>query len=309
MLNASDIRYFIDPLNDPTQQRTDSNEKRILVTEEQRDYYRAQATSDPFVCGDMVGRVVEPTGYQFNGERFWYVHSGNYVDGPVLKPQVRSTQRAIGILDDGTFVLGTPDTASTTCFIHHYQRSDQRSASFGNPENIQVDKWVLAADWAPQLFPAHTDDDETVALKLEVAKQKWKLRKAHAEVIRQADYRSWKSPMDELRENVNLPAPKYGSFVTASVGIPVRDPSWEVPTSTRNQLDELRTKTGQALRQVGTTVNVRAEFPCPSLRYDTRDEALNPSHDEVIIAARHMLGDHGVIVSSFQSNPILCDLG
>ena len=295
MLTKADAIYFIDPIQDtciPTEQ--------VFVLKE---YYGRHRHLHQI-------RKVAKDRFHNRGILWWIdEESRDYLYGAPVSTTASEYRRVISFEDD-VVILGEASSiyrTNTHITISDVRRSDQQvvpetyeAGSRGS--RMVVSNWMTAAPWARELFPLPDDSEETIALKLTVAKERHRQRVAHRTIFEESATRGWDEHLGEVREKTSyLPTPNFGAYVSGSVIIDV--------AATLDQ-DALTTKV-DALKEravsVGTAIpaaTVRVDY-IAAANWDSSEKIRNMSSHHATSYARDAFGDYSLRVGEFDPQPAL----
>lgn len=294
MLTPEDARFFVEPAVDSSKKST------TILCLDTRNQGRQEG---------YIGKIVDVRAQrEMISGRMYAVTAdgGNYVFG---SPQIEAHGGSLGMnhaltfLPDGSFAVGNlgRDTSNTVVIS---------SPRFSKPNildlpgvNIPSLRYYKAAQWAYELMPSKGDTQEMVDAKLELAKERYKQRRAFFHLHEEAVARNWGPTMDELREmNSLIPAPRYGAKVSGMVFIQSRS---TIPDTVRAAVSEAAKATLSGVdasvvgySAVGSATSV--EFTIAG-DFATQEEARAISDQDVASAWRRLGNAEGTIFSSSKS--------
>jgi hypothetical protein len=298
MITATNRKYFIDPL-----QNVFHTAKEVLVFREQI----------PRSWNSPLDTIVPVTGQvMIDAHLWWKTEDGMYVDGAAVSPrEIISHTPTMGLLDDGTFVIGegygTADVNSEhpRVLIRDARRSDGKVLP--GVTTYGVERWLQAAPWAVELMPAEGDDTAAVELKISIAKQKWETRLAEVAILREAQDREWTGDLEDL--SYTLPAPQYALFIDGSVYVPTaqRATTADLPEEVRSTLERV---TANSLTHTPTSAApvTRVEVPATFLvrtALDSVDGADDVPLSTIIEGAKERLKVHDISLGSYRAVPVI----
>lgn len=297
MMTKADAIYFIDPIGDDA-----AKAKKVLVTDE---YYGRENFKDEV-------RTVKQHRTMMGG-KLWYTDeaSGNYIYGIPVSPTTSDYKEVIAI-DGDVVLLGMSSSIMETAeeiLLANVLRSDRLTVPGVGAElrgeRRMVSDWMHAAPWARDLFPAVDDSDEVVALKLEVAKEKHRHRKAHGEILRQSVARNWSDELQELREkHGSLPTPVYAALVNADLFLETTETINVDTEDMKSKMAELQARAVSSVSAARPAVTVNTTFIAPCAMSDTEKvQGLQSTH--VQSYARDYFNDYSLRVGSYSITPVL----
>lgn len=295
MLTKADAIYFIDPIQDtciPTE--------RVFVLKE---YYGRQRHLHQV-------RPVAKERFHNRGILWWIdEESRDYLYGAPIGTTTSEYKRVIAFEDD-VVILGEASSiyrTNTHITISDVRRSDQQVVPETYESGVRgsravVSDWMTAAPWARELFPMPDDDDETVALKLTIAKEKHRQRVAHRTIFEESATRGWDEHLGEVREKTSyLPTPNFGAYVTGSAIINVEGTLSE--TDLAPKVEALKNRA----ISIGTAIpaaTVRVDY-IAAANWDSSEKIRNMSSNHATSYARDTFGDYSLRIGDFESQPAL----
>jgi hypothetical protein len=201
--------YPTQRLQTPTWQHIDlvpeiRGARRVLVTEARRRE-------------SLVGRVKKVTDSVAGG---WLLtDDGDHVRGRAVNEHVRSGAFVMGFPAEHEWIIGTVrwDNGSSLDMADSITNTGQRIAY------SHVTRWVKATNAPLDLMPQPWDDDELVALKMQVQTNHERWTRAVAAISRETEGRGMNRSLETLASEVgfSVPTPKYARVIQVDVMIPV----------------------------------------------------------------------------------------
>lgn len=287
MLTMDDMRFYVEPAVDQS-----INTGKLLVLDTFRESYQEQ----------YIGKVVDvtQTRYETRGRNWWTTESGDYVFGaPVHSTSngIEYGKPVIAPFGEG-FVRGTFYSSGNEEGVQltNIRHSAVNALSLSVARHLWTEWVVEAAPWASDCMPLETDTEESIAVKLELAKENYRQRRAFNYLHEQSAARGWHSDMDDVREkNSLIPNAAYSIVVTANVMVSM--PSSVVgsvmieamQTRATNALanDSISTPTDRPVGEVG--VMVQRKFKLPH-RFPSRENLRTDKEEAVRTFWRDNIG-------------------
>lgn len=317
MLTKSDLIYFVDPLTDPFLRR---NPRHLLVMEKFSQYDTGGPQRGEFTELER-GKMRPSSGAMFfeakpkegSSDRL----SDRLVSGAIANFTVRGydNTRVIGLIDEDTFVYGTGRRSHTNgndfhpawLSVESYRRSDGKKVpDAAENHSVVVNRWVQAADWASAYFPMPEDDEETVRLKLELAKEKYRQRRNKTILLREASERDWIEDVEDMRnDNTDyFPSPRYGVLanvqaVTGSMSVSAFEE--HIPAALKERMDQFKERNGD-VNGARLQITYDVEFLVDTTQ--TKGDISNVS-DYAVISAGHEQFGSTTSITNIRKQPVL----
>lgn len=263
MLTLEDARFYIEPVVDHVSLAT-----KVYVLDT-----RNKSRQEEF-----IGKIVEVRKDRYYADgKAWAITGGggNYVYGSPILTNYRdiSINRPCLAFVEDVFIVGTRGSHNGGQLSVRNPRYSVQTPLSGRvagdlyDSEYQVDTVISAASWAYDLMPEIGDSNEVIEAKLNLAKEKYRQRRAFIHLHQQSVSRGWQDTMEELRGvNDLIPLATYGMRINGIAFVPYSDASSATRTAMSESAvasiaprDNIST-TNNNIR-VGTTIGVSFSVP------------------------------------------------
>jgi hypothetical protein len=162
-------------------------------------------------------------------------------------------------------------------------------------------------------MPGAEDSEQVVAAKLALAEQKWKMRWAQAEIIREALDRGWQDDITELHDEGHMLKPVLGAIADGTALVPMTSAP-EMSQAERERFAELAERGNPGRTNVNPFTPSQVMVPVPiRIAIDSQvftEESVRAMPGGYVLrdAVQAKLNDYTAVPGTLTMNPVLTSL-